>query len=141
MSNQPSARKFLIPFRLKTEGMEKLLVASIKDDPEFEGIEPQVFDDPVYGKGMRVIRYRHNGMVDVYWQPGVRMDRNTFEIGKGTADFAETEIAPARFEITGTGIDVDVAFTDLQGRRNELLINESTPGKKSFPCWRPSAPA
>jgi hypothetical protein len=50
--------------------MEKLLVATFRGDPEFEAIEPQVFNDPVNGTGMRVLRYRKDGTVDVYWQPG-----------------------------------------------------------------------
>lgn len=137
MNNDPSPRKLMFPFRLATNYMEKLLVADIKGDPEFSALEPQTFDDPINGKGMRVIRYRRDGTVDVYWQPGVRFDRSTFEIGKGTADLAETEITPARFEITDRGLDLDVRFTDLQGRVNALTIREDTRGKKSFPLLAP----
>jgi len=137
MKNDPSPRKLMFPFRLATDYMEKLLVADIKGDPEFSALEPQTFDDPINGKGMRVIRYRRDGTVDVYWQPGVRFNRSTFEIAKGTADLAETEITPTRFEITDRGLDLDVSFTDLQGRVNTLTIREDTPGKKSFPLLAP----
>lgn len=64
-----SWRRLVLPIRLGIDPMEKLLVASFKGDPEFEGFEPQVFDDPINGKGMRVLRYRKDGKVDVYWQP------------------------------------------------------------------------
>jgi len=65
--NTPSLRKIIIPIRLGIDPMERLLVASFKGDPEFEGFEPQVFDDLINGKGMRMLRYRTNGKVDV-WQ-------------------------------------------------------------------------
>ncbi len=137
MNIKKSTRRGLYPFFLQIDPMEALFVISIKGDPEFTGIEPQTFDDPVNGRGMRILRYRRNGMVDVYWQPGVRVDRDSFRIGKGTADFAETEISPARFEVTHSGADLHFAFTDLQGRINELTIHENAPGKKSFPLLAP----
>jgi hypothetical protein len=117
--------------------MEKLVVADVKGDPEFVGFEPQVFDDAVNGKGMRILRYRRSGAVDVYWQPGVRVDRSTFVVGAGIGDFAEAAIEPARLEITGRGVDVHVAFTDAQGRRMELRILEDAPGKRGFPLLAP----
>jgi len=90
-----SLRQIMLPIRLGIDPMERLLVASFKGDPEFEGLEPQVFDDPVNGKGMRVLRYRKLGKVDVYWQHGVHVDRSTFTVGSGIGDFAETTIEPA----------------------------------------------
>ncbi|NJD78907.1 MAG: hypothetical protein FIB08_17745 [Candidatus Methanoperedens sp.] len=63
-----SWRHLVLPIRVGIEPMERLLVTSFKNDPEFEGLEPQVFDDPINGKGMRVLRYRKDGMVDVYLQ-------------------------------------------------------------------------
>lgn len=137
METTVSPRKAIYPFHLKFDPMEALFVISIKGDPEFTGVEPQTFDDPVNGRGMRILRYRRNGLVDVYWQPGVRVDRDSFKIGKGTADFAETEIFPARFEVTRNGADLHYAFTDLQGRVNELTIRENANGKKGFPLLAP----
>jgi hypothetical protein len=137
MKNEPTFRRAMYPFFLKIDPMEALFVISIKDDPEFEGLEPQTFDDAINGRGMRILRYRKNGLVDVYWQPGVRVDRDAFKIGKGTADFAETEISPARLEVTGTGVDMHYTFTDLQGRVNELSIRENAPGKRGFPLLAP----
>ena len=74
-------RQVIVPIRVGLDPMERLLVASIKGDPEFEAIEPQVFDDAVNGKGMRVLRYRKDRKVDVYWQPGVRVNRGAFTVG------------------------------------------------------------
>src|SRR5512133_1485355 len=137
MKNNKLSRTIIFPFRLQIDPMVRLLVIDIKGNPEFSGIEPQVFDDAINGKGMRIIRYRNNGKVDVYWQPGVKVDRNKFVIGKGTSDFVETEISPSLFEITPQGINLDIAFTDLQGRKNELKIRESASNKKGFPLLAP----
>jgi hypothetical protein len=130
-------RQVVLPIRLGIDPMERLLVASFKGDPEFEGFEPQVFDDPINGKGMRVLRYRKDGKVDVYWQPGVRVDRSTFTVGAGIGDCTETAIEPAHFEITQSSLDLHVAFTDAQGRKVELRVHEDTRGKSGFPLLAP----
>lgn len=137
MTSARSPCQVMLPIRVGLDPMERLLVASFKDDPEFEAIEPQVFDDAVNGKGMRVLRYRKDGRVDVYWQPDVHVDRSTFVVGAGLGDFAEATIEPARFEITERGVDLHVAFTDVQGRKIELRICEDAPGKRGFPLLAP----
>lgn len=86
---------------------------------------------------MRVLRYRKDGRVDVYWQPGVNVDRSTFTVGAGIGDFAQTSIEPAHFEITAQGVDLDVAFTDAQGRKVELRVRENATGKNGFPLLAP----
>ncbi len=134
-----SLRRVVLPIRLGIDPMERLLVASFKGDPEFEGFEPQVFDDPINGKGMRVLRYRKDGKVDVYWQPGVLVDRSTFTVGAGIGDFAETTIEPVLFEITERSLDLHVAFTDAQGRKVELGVHEDTHGRRGFPMLAPVA--
>jgi hypothetical protein len=135
--NIPSVRKIIIPIRLGIDPMERLLVVSFKGDPEFEGFEPQVFDDPINGRGMRVLRYRKDGKVDLYFQPGVRVDRSTFTVGAGIGDFVETTIEPAQFEITQSSLNLHVAFTDAQGRKVELSVHEDTHGKSGFPLLAP----
>lgn len=137
MTSAPSRRQVILPFRLGIDPMEGLLAATFKGDPEFEGLEPQVFDDAVNGKGMRVLRYRKDGRVDVYRQSGIRVDRSTFVVGAGIGDFVEATIEPARFEITERGVDLHVAFTDAQGRKNELRVREDAPGKRGFPMLAP----
>lgn len=132
-----SWRRLVLPICLGIDPMERLLVASFKGDPEFEGFEPQVFDDPINGRGMRVLRYRKDGKVDVYWQPGVRVDLTTFAVGSGIGDFVETTIEPACFDITEGSLDLHVAFIDAQKRKVELRIHEDTHGKRGFPMLAP----
>lgn len=137
VTSTPASCELILPIRLGVDHMERLLVADCKGDPEFVGIEPQVFDDPVNGKGMRVLRYRKDGKVDVYHQAGVRIDRSTFVVGAGIGDCAAVAIDPARFEVTGRGVDVHVAFTDARGRKMELRILENARGKRGFPLLAP----
>src|SRR5512133_882950 len=137
MKNNKLSRTIIFPFRLQIDPMVRLLVIDIKGNPEFSGIEPQVFDDAINGKGMRIIRYRNNGQVYVYWQTGVQVDRNKFVIGNGTSDFVETEISPSLFEITPQGISLDSAFTERQRRKNQLTLQESSSNKQGFPLLAP----
>ena len=136
-SNSQSIQKIALPIRIGIDSMERLLVASFKGDPEFEMIEPQIFDDPANGKGMRVLRYRKDQKVDVYWQPGVKTDRSTISIGGGIGDFQEVSIEPARFEITDRGIDLHLVFTDAQKRTVEFKILENTFVNNRFPLLAP----
>jgi len=127
----------VLPMKLGIEPMARLLVASFKGDPEFEMIEPQVFDDTINGTGMRILRYRKGGKIDIYWQAGVHVDRTTFAVGSGISDFTETTIEPANLEITEDNIDLHVGFVDLQGRKNELHIHENIKGERGFPLLAP----
>lgn len=130
-------RQFILPFKVIMESMKSMLLATFKDDPEFETLEAQVCDDPTNGKGVRFLRFRRDGHVDIYWQPGVRVNRETFEIGAGIGDFVETTMEPARLEIGERGVDCEVAFTDAQGRRVMLRVSEGMPGKRPFPLLAP----
>jgi hypothetical protein len=131
------ARRLVLPIRLGIDPMERLLVASLKGDPEFEAIEPQVFDDKRNGHGMRVLRYRHDGRVDIYFQRGVHVDLDRYTFGTGIGDFAETTIDPCRFGITGRGVQLEIGFVDAQGRRVELSIHEDADSKQGFAMLAP----
>ena len=116
----------MFPFLVGIDPMERLIVLDIKDDPQYAMIEPQVFDDPVNGRGMRLLLYRKDNKVDVYWQKGVNVDRDTISIGAGIGAFKETGIHPSRFIITPKGVDLDIAFTDVHGNRIMLKIAENS---------------
>jgi hypothetical protein len=60
--------------------IERLLFVTFKGDPEFEGLDLQVFDDLINRKGMKVLHYRKDGKVDIYWKQGVQVDRTTFAV-------------------------------------------------------------
>ena len=117
--------KIIFPLKLGVEPMQRLLIANFTDD-EYEALEPQMFNDSINGKGLRVLRYRKDRKVDVYWQPGVFVDPNTFNIGAGIGDFEKVKIDPACFEVDDRGINIHLAFIDKQKRKVEMRIRENT---------------
>lgn len=131
------SRRLVLPIRFEIDPMVRLCVAGLKGDPEFEALEPQVFDDERNGHGMRVLRYRHDGRVDIYRQPGVRVDQERYTFGAGIGDFVETTIDPCRFDITDSGLQLDIGFVDAQGRRVALRIQENAEGERGFPMLAP----
>ncbi len=127
---------FVFPFTLNEEPMRRLLVASFKDDPEYEGIEPQLFDGAT-GKGLKILMYRKDNKVDVYYEPGVSFDEKTFKIGDGLGYTAETLMSPSRFDMSENGVDIDIAFKDKTGRNVKILIKENTQNIHPFPFLAP----
>ena len=132
-----SAKKVAIPVNIGIEPMKRLLIADFIDDPEFEAIEPQLFSDVVNGNGLRILLYRKDKKVDVYYQRGIWVDPSTFNIGDGIGVLKETIIEPAVFNITPNGIDLHCQFTDIEGRIIELKIKENTRDNKRFSFLAP----
>lgn len=115
------------PFSLQIDPMERLLLINFEQDPDeiYVGFEPQVFDDPVHGRGMLVIGWRVDGRVDVYHQPGLILDPATYDIaGQGLAEMVERPFTDAYFEVNAAGVDAYFAFDDLLGRRIEVTVQE-----------------
>ena len=125
-----SSSKYAIPFKIGIEPMKKLLIASFDSDSEYEAIEPQLFDDEINGKGLRVLVYRTDKMVDVYYEKGVKINPETFSIGDGIGLLKETIIEPNQFEIDQNGINLHIAFTDKNNNVVEMKIKESRTSKK-----------
>lgn len=118
------------PFQLLRDPMERLLLVNVEEDPDrvYLGFEPQRFDDPVHGRGLLVIGWRVDGRVDVYHQPSLTLDPATFRIaGQGLAHMVMRPLEGARFDITRRGVELEAAFEDLEGRRVELHIRETSP--------------
>jgi hypothetical protein len=116
------------PFHLQTDPMEGLLLVNFERDPDriYLGFEPQAFDDSVHGRGLIVIGWRLDGRVDVFHEPGLSLDPQTYGIaGKGLHAMAERSFAGAHFELGPAGARVDLAFRDLEGRAVRLLVRES----------------
>lgn len=128
--------KYVLPFHFIFEPMRRLAVISFNGNEEFEGYEPQFFDDPVNGKGIRLLRYRRNGKVDVYYETGIIHDEK-FSIGAGIADSRTTHFDKNLFEITENGLQVHLIFTDAQGRKNELKVEENSVRKHPVPFLAP----
>ncbi|MBI4875284.1 MAG: hypothetical protein HY822_11685 [Acidobacteria bacterium] len=100
------------------------MLVNFDDDPRYECVEPQAFDDMEHGQGLAVLVYRRDGKVDAHFQPGLRLPRDAFAIGQGLGAFVETAMDAAHFEITPRGVDLDLRFTDVHGQLIEVRIAE-----------------
>jgi hypothetical protein len=115
----------LCPFALTVEPMAAMLNFEIADDPTYAGLEIQRFDDPVHGSGLAVLLMRREDRrVDVYHEPGLRLDRASYGIGAGLGGWHEAEIEPARLEVTSHGAVVDIGLLDAAGRRIEVRADD-----------------
>ncbi len=128
--------KYVLPFHFVFEPMRRLAVISFKGNKEFEGFEPQLFDDPINGKGIRLLRYRKDRKVDVYYEEGVIPDQN-LSIGAGINEMKMTYFEQKAFEITEQGLQLHLSFTDSQGRKNELRVIEKSTEKYPVPFLAP----
>lgn len=118
------------PFHLHVDPMERLLLVNLERDPDavYTGFEPQAFDDEVHGTGLIVIGWRHDGRVDVFHQPQVRLDPDTYDIaGDGLHLMLERAMTDSHFSIGPSGVDADIHFEDAEGRTVELRVEERHP--------------
>jgi hypothetical protein len=116
------------PFHLRIDPMERLLLINFTEEPDeiYIGFEPQIFDDAVHGQGMLVIGWRVDGRVDVYHQPSLTLDPDTYDIaGAGLAEMAVRPLSDAYFNVTDAGVDAYFAFEDVLGRPIEVTIQEN----------------
>lgn len=122
----------LCPFDLQVDVIARFCNAELSDDPHFDGIEVQWFDDGVHGTGLLVfIQRRDSGLVDYYHSPGLTLDRTTYVLGSGTGAWTETTFDPGHLDISPEGIACQVGFTDVDGRRIEVAIDDRRPGARA----------
>jgi hypothetical protein len=123
----PGERIFYSPFSLQVSPMQRLALINLLKDPDeiYEGFEPQVFDDAEHGRGMLVIGYRRDGTVDVYHQPGLRLDPAAYAVvRKGLNRLVAHPLGEARFAASELGIEINFELEDLLGRCIRLRIRE-----------------
>ncbi|HKQ01616.1 MAG TPA: hypothetical protein VJ735_14920 [Actinomycetes bacterium] len=125
-STKATANRWLLcPFDLQVWTVDRMLNFEIENDPDYQGLELQVFDDPAHGQGMAVlVRRRADGRIDIYRQPGLTLDPGIAQVGGELGEWLETPIDPARFAISPDGVDVDVRFTDVAGRVIQVRIDD-----------------
>jgi hypothetical protein len=116
------------PFHLDTQPMRAIALFNFERDPDiiYKGLEPQAFDDDLHGRGLLVIGWRVDGRVDVFHDPGLRLDAATYAIaGSGLHRMAARDLSEGRLELGSTGALVDLAFTDLENRPIRLVVRET----------------
>lgn len=115
------------PVHLHIDPMEGLLLVNFENDPDeiYIGFEPQLFDDPIHGQGLIVIAWRVDGRVDVYHQPGLTLDPETYDIaGGGLNEMLERPLSDAYYRVNEAGVEAYFAFEDAAGRPVEVTIQE-----------------
>ena len=117
------------PFNLDIVPMERLFLINFEKDPDelYHGFEPQWFDDPDYGSGLRVIAWRKDGFIDVYQQPGLTTDEDFSLAAKGLGDLIVHPMTGSYFKVSAQGVDVSFAFSDKTGREIDVKITEKNP--------------
>lgn len=102
-----------------------MLNFEIADHPVYDGLELQWFDDAAHGTGMLALLGRRDShMLDYYAQRGLRLDPGDYHIGAGTGAWVKTDIADALLEIFADGVHAAADFTDVDGRRIEVRIDD-----------------
>ncbi|NUU18728.1 hypothetical protein HP550_15855 [Cellulomonas humilata] len=113
------------PITLRIDRLAALLNAELADDPVYDGVELQWFDDEVHGTGMLAfLSRREDRTVDYYLQPGLRLDRRGYAIGGGTRSWNVTPFEEARLAVAQDGVDAHVRFTDVDGRLVEVRVDD-----------------
>jgi hypothetical protein len=114
---QPGNRKLYSPINAGVAQMDKLLLVNFKDDPEYEAIELQTFDDR-RGKAARVLMYHHAGPADYYYSDPAFID---------PAETSRNFVVPQmqyRFEVTASGLDAALQMQDKNGKSIECVLKE-----------------
>lgn len=117
-----------MPFRppvLRVGSIGAMLNFEIAEHPVYDGLELQWYDDASHGTGMlALLTRRHTRLVDCYRQRGLRLDPANFQIGAGTGVWAESDFTDARLEIHHDGVQAAAQFTDAEGRRVEVRVDD-----------------
>jgi hypothetical protein len=113
------------PFSLSLSPIERLLNLELSDDPVYDGLELQWFDDDIHGRGLLAfLSRRADRRVDYYLERGLRLDPAGYEIGGGIGSWTETDFLVARLEIADDGVDAEVRFTDVDGRSIDVRVDD-----------------
>jgi hypothetical protein len=113
------------PFELRVERIDRFLNAEVADDPVYDGIELQWFDDDEHGTGMLVfLSRRADRKVDYYLAAGLELERTAYELGAGTGSWEETTFEVAHLDVGDDGVTAEVRFSDREGRAIELAVDD-----------------
>ena len=113
------------PPALRIGSFDAMLNFDIADHPIYDGLELQWFDDAAHGTGMLAFLTRRDShVVDYYRQRGLRLDPGDYQIGAGTGVWIETDFADALLEVSDDGVHAAALFTDADGRRIEVRVDD-----------------
>ena len=105
MTTQPAVP---CPFTLTVEPMARFLNCEL-DDPVYDGLELQWWDDPQHGTGMLAfLSRRADRRVDFYVEPALTLDRSLFAIGAGIGSWQTVTFDAAHLEVADDGVTAEV---------------------------------
>ena len=117
-----------MPFRppvLRVGSIGAMLNFEIAEHLVYDGLELRRYDDAAHGTGMLAhLTRRDTHLVDCYRQWGLRLDPADFQIGAGTGVWAETDFTDTWLEIRDDGVHAAAVFTDADGRRVEVRVDD-----------------
>jgi hypothetical protein len=115
----------LCPFSLTVDTIARFLNCELTDDPTYDGLELQWFDDDEHGTGLLAfLSRREDRRVDFYVDPSLTLDRSLFVLGAGIGRWTETRFEVGRLQVTDAGVDAEVRFVDVEGRPIEIRIDD-----------------
>lgn len=119
-----SSGQLYCPMNIELVAMDKLMLMDIADDPEYETIELQTFDD-ARGRGARVLLYPHKGPAASYFTD------KKFETKESEHD--TPYIAPDikyHLAVTPSGLNASLKMLDHNGKSIEFQVTET--GRKNW---------
>ena len=129
-AEEAPAPDLLWPLGLTVEQGPVMLNCEL-DDPVYEALELQWFDDAQHGTGMLAfLQRREDRRVDYYVQTGLTVDRTGYELGGGTGRWVETDFARAWLEIGADGVVAQACFTDVDGRAIDVAVDDRDAGRR-----------
>jgi hypothetical protein len=108
---------------LAFDPMDSLVLMNFEGDPDYEGLELQLFNDKSKGKGAAAIMWRTDKKGDFYVTPGVILDRDKIKVSGGVGELIVQKFK-YRLDINQYGIDAWVSLTLKDGRPVEFRLNE-----------------
>jgi hypothetical protein len=130
----------LVPVSLRLTPPLRLMLLTLADDPVYADIEVQWVRDASGTQGLVLLAvHRDAGTADVTVQQGLTVGRADYDIGAGLASFDSAEFAPARFDLTEQGVQLDLGVTLRDGRYLQMQIHEARRAPR--PLVRMLAPA
>jgi hypothetical protein len=120
----PTTGRFYSPFDLSFDPMESLALFNFDGDPEYTALEVQQFDDEAKGTGTAALMWRTDGKVDFYMTPGLTLNRETTNVGKGVGEWI-TQNFDSRLEMSPSGVNARTELTLKDGRSLRFQTVES----------------
>jgi hypothetical protein len=113
------------PLTLVVEPMARLLNCELRDDPTYDGLELQWWDDGQHGTGLLVfLSRREDRRIDVYLEASLHVEPSWFEIGAGVGSWTPTTFDVGRLEVADDGVDAELCFHDRDGRLIEARFHD-----------------